>query len=164
MEEQKELLVKWLQDAHAMERAIVKTLEEHKEDFKDYPDVQGRVLKHLEETKNHADLVKGCLDRLGEEESGTKSWLSEIMGKMQGMSTEMADDTILKNAAAEYATEHTEMIMYKKIMVLASQCGETEIAETAKKIFEEEKAMGDWIMENIEDLVRTYAAQKEIED
>ena len=54
-----ELLVAWLNDAYAMEQALVPVLENHAKDAKDDPTARARIELHAEQTRRHAELVKG---------------------------------------------------------------------------------------------------------
>ena len=72
----KELVIAWLNDAHAMELGIAQVLERHAEEAKDHPQVQGGLQRHLEQTRRHAELVKGCVERMGGETSGVKTGMA----------------------------------------------------------------------------------------
>jgi ferritin-like metal-binding protein YciE len=62
------LIIGWLNDAHAMELGIVQVLERHAASAADYPQVQAGIQTHIEQTRQHAELVKGCVERLGGDE------------------------------------------------------------------------------------------------
>jgi ferritin-like metal-binding protein YciE len=49
-----------------MEQAQIPVLENHAKDAADFPEFRARDERHLEETRRHAELVRGCLERLGE--------------------------------------------------------------------------------------------------
>jgi ferritin-like metal-binding protein YciE len=63
-----DLIIGWLNDAHVMELGIVQVLERHAASAAEYPQVQAGIQKHLEQTRQHAELVKGCVERLGGDE------------------------------------------------------------------------------------------------
>ncbi|HEX5166993.1 MAG TPA: DUF892 family protein [Thermomicrobiales bacterium] len=88
------LVIAWLNDAYSMEQSITQVLENHAKDAKDVPDAQARIEQHLEATRRHAELVKGLLDEFGETPSTTRSAMSTVMGKVQGMSTGLAKDEL----------------------------------------------------------------------
>ena len=61
----KDFLIAWLNDAHGMENALIQILEHRIKDAKDYPEVQAKDEQHLEQTRCHADLVKGLVAQSG---------------------------------------------------------------------------------------------------
>lgn len=158
--EARELLVTWLNDAHSMEKALIPVLENHAKDAKDYPEVRERDEQHVEETRRHAELVEGCLERLGEKPSGVKSFLGEMFGRMQAMSTEPFKDELMKNFIADYATEQFEIASYRSLAKAARHLGEEEIARTCETILKDEERMAEWLDRNMARAVET-TLQKE---
>lgn len=57
---QRETLINWLNDAHALEQDIVETLERQIDQLDTTPNVQEKVREHLETTKNQASRLKEC--------------------------------------------------------------------------------------------------------
>jgi ferritin-like metal-binding protein YciE len=145
----KELFVAWLNDAHAMEQGIAEVLERHAADAKDRPQMQARLQQHLEETRRHADLVKGCLDRMGEKPSGIKTGMASVMGAVQGMSTKLAQDTPIKNTLHDYGTEHFEIACYTSLMAAAEDLGDQETAMICQQILREEQSMAEFLFQQI---------------
>ena len=145
----KELIVAWLNDAHAMEQGIAEVLERHAADAKDHPHMHSRLQQHLEETRRHADLVKGCLERLGEQPSSVKTGMASVMGAVQGMTTKMAQDSLIKNTLHDYGTEHFEIACYTSLMAAAQDLGDQEMARACQQILREEQAMADFLFQQI---------------
>ena len=146
---QNDLVVAWLTDAHAMERSITQVLQRHVKDAKDQPEIQSRLQQHLDATQRHADLVKGCLDRLGGDTSKLKTGLSTVVGKVQGVATKVAKDQLVKNALQDYSTEHMEIASYQSLIAAARQLGDTETASVCEQIVQDEEAMQAWLREQI---------------
>ncbi len=136
-----EQLVQWLGDAHAMEVGIVTTLEKHIADAKGLPKVRAVLAKHLGETKRHATAMKKALASLGGSHPVVREGLSKVANLAAGLMTSAAADTIVKNAIADFATEHFEIACYNSLILTATELGEKEIAATCKAILKEEKAM-----------------------
>jgi ferritin-like metal-binding protein YciE len=136
-----EQLIQWLGDAHAMEVGIVTTLEKHIADAKGLPKVRAALTKHLGETKRHATAMKKALASLGGSHPVMKEGFSKVVNLAAGLMTSAATDTIVKNAIADFATEHFEMACYNSLIFTATALGEKEIATTCKAILKEEKAM-----------------------
>lgn len=146
---QNDLVLAWLTDAHALERSITQVLQRHVKDAQDQPEIQSRLQQHLDATQRHADLVKGCLDRLGGDTSKLKSSLSTVVGKVQGVATKVAKDQLVKNALQDYSTEHMEIASYQSLIAAARQLGDTETASVCEQILQDEEAMQAWLREQI---------------
>lgn len=101
MANNKDLLVRWLNDAYAMEHQLLPVLENHAKDVKNNPPAQQRIRQHIDETKRHAERMEQCVKRLGASPSTMKSTLASLMGSAQAISTGMFRDEIVKNALSE---------------------------------------------------------------
>ncbi len=145
----KALIVAWMNDAHAMEQGIAEVLERHAADAKDHPQMHARLQQHLEETRRHAELVKSCLERLGEQPSGIKAGMASVMGAVQGMSTKVAQDTLIKNTLHDYGTEHFEIACYTSLIAAAQDLGDQETIQACQQILREEQAMADFLFQQI---------------
>ncbi len=93
-----EMLLAWLNDACAMENALIRTLEHQIKDAEGHPELQARDRQHLDETRRHADLVKGCVERLGGGTSALKTGMANVQGVAQALSTRL-----VKNCACRLA-------------------------------------------------------------
>lgn len=146
---QHETIINWLKDAHAMEQNLVQVLENHAKDAKDHPQMQSKIQQHLEQTRRHAELVEGCLKRLGSSPSTMKSGMANIMGAFQGASTGVAKDELVKNALADYASEHFEIASYKSLITGAQAVGDMETARVCEQILRDEEDMAHWLEQQI---------------
>jgi ferritin-like metal-binding protein YciE len=155
----KEQITAWLKDAHAMEQSLANVLQQHIKDARDHPETRERLQQHLEETRRHGDRVRSCLEALGASPSTVKSALGGAMGIMQGMSNGMFRDEMIKNAIADYATEHFEMACYSALASAAEEAGFVDVAQTCREIFGEEAEMADWLEEQIPEIARAYLQQ-----
>jgi ferritin-like metal-binding protein YciE len=155
-------MIGWLNDAYAMERSTIQILQNHARDAKDHPAMQARIEQHLEATRRHADLVKGCIERLGGSTSALKSGMATVMGTVQGMSTGLARDELVKNALHDYGTEYFEMASYKALIAAAQDIGDQETVSVCQQILRDEEAMAAWLDQQLPGLVvetlRTRAA------
>ena len=154
-----EQLITWLNSAHAMEQSLAKVLENHAKDAKDHPDMRNRIEEHIIETRAHADRVAECLQMLGEKPSTMKSALGSVMGMVQGASTGMFRDELVKNVLADYASEHFEIACYRSLVAAAEELDKPEIAEICAEILEEEEAMAAWLEEQIADVTHVVLQQ-----
>ena len=146
---QREILISWLIDAYSMERSIVEVLREHSSDAKDFPEVQAKIQEHLKFTESQSERVKQCLEKLGGDVSGLKADASKSMGVMSALPTKFAEDKLIRNAIAEFATENFEMASYNAIATAARELDEEDVADTCEEIIDEELEMAEWLDENI---------------
>src|SRR5438034_10713830 len=100
---EKDLLISWLNDAHGMENALIKVLEHQVKDAQDFPHVQAKLEQHLEQTRRHAEMVKGCIETLGGKTSTIKTGMATLFAQMQAASTGPAKDEMAEYPMAEYA-------------------------------------------------------------
>ena len=141
----RDTLSTWLKDAYAMEQGIVEILEKQIPQFDDMPEAQMKIRQHLELTKDQADRVRGCVERLGDDVSRVKSGMANVLGAVQGVSTAMADDKMVKNAMGNYAIEYFEIASYKILVTAAREMGYEDIATICESIMREEQEMADWL-------------------
>ena len=142
---QKKTYLAWLADAHAMEKGLITTLEKQAKETKDMPQMHERITEHLEETRDHAQKVEACLNRLGGDPSAGKDMMSQMGAAMQGLVASMPSDAHIKNMHASYAAEHFEIGAYTIIMAAAEQFGDAETAQMCRDILEDEKDMATWL-------------------
>lgn len=155
----KEQLTTWLNSAYSMEHSLEKVLKNHAKDAKDHPEIRQRDEQHIEETRRHAELVKQCLEILGEKPSTMKSAMGNVMGAVQGATTGMFRDEIVKNFLADYASEHFEIACYRSLIAAAEEMGQPEIARICGEILRDEEAMARWLEERIPDVTRMTLQQ-----
>ncbi len=145
----KERFLDWLNDAYSMEQSISKVLENHVQDAKDYPLIQTQLQKHLEQTRHHAEIIKGCIERLGESPSTIKSGMANITGMLGGVSTGMAKDELVKNAISDYATEHFEIACYTALITAAQDYGDVDTVLACESIRRDEEEMAQWLEQQL---------------
>lgn len=162
--EQRSLLIAWLQDAYAMENALEKVLENHASDTRDHPQLQVKIREHLQATRRHAEMVRECLERNGDTASTVKTGIGSLVGWMQGLSTDTADDELVKNLLADYAAEHFEIVCYRALIVAAEEIGDSRTASTCREILEEEETMANWLGMNIPSAVREMMQKRSVEN
>lgn len=152
----RETLIGWLNDAYAMEKGLVQVLENHANDVKDRPDMYRRIAQHLEETKMHAERVRDCVQRLGGDVSTMKTAMGAVSGFFQGRSTGASPDELVKNALADYASEHLEIASYRALIVAARALGEQHIVQVCEGILRDEEEMARWLEQNLPMVVQEY--------
>lgn len=149
----KDLLVSWLRDAHAMERALVPVLERHAEQAHDRPELRARLERHVGETKRHIDLVERCLERYGEGPSAGKDLLARATGTLQSFATAPFGDRLVKNTIADYATEHLEIASYEGIRAAAERLQDQQTVSDCETILQDERDMARFLSESLPHVV-----------
>jgi len=155
----REQFVQWLGDAHAMEVGIVDTLEKHIADAKGQPKVRAGLSKHLRETKRHATEMKKALASVGGSHPVLKEGVSKLVNLAAGLVTTAAPETIIKNAIADFATEHFEIACYSFLIETATALGESTIARTCKAILKEEQTMARLLQAQMKEVHTAYFKQ-----
>lgn len=156
---EKEQLITWLRDAHAMERNTETVLAQHLQEARDYPDLAAQLELHLRQTREHSRNVEDCLTNLGATASLVKDSAAGMMGMMQGLSTGVFRDGQVKNALSLYAMEHFEIACYSSLIAVAEDAGLVDVAHACSDILREEAAMANWLEEKIPQITRTYIVQ-----
>jgi ferritin-like metal-binding protein YciE len=159
----KDLLIAWLNDAYAMEKALIPILENHAKDAKDHPDVRARIEQHAEQTRRHAEMVEQCVKSLGSSTSATKTTLGTVFGAMQSVATGMFSDELVKNALMDYAAENFEIASYQALIVAAEEYGDDRIVEICEEILDDEIEMAEWLEEQLPITVREVYREKATE-
>jgi ferritin-like metal-binding protein YciE len=155
----RDTLSTWLKDAYAMEQGIVEILEKQIGQFDEMPEAQAKVRQHLELTRDHAERVRGCVELLGDDVSRVKSGMANVLGAVQGMSTGMANDKMVKNAMGNYAIEHFEIASYRILATAAREIGHEDIAMICDGIMREEQEMAQWLEKSLPLVTRTHLQQ-----
>src|SRR6187549_1589887 len=114
-----ETLLDWLRDAHAMERQAEQMLSGMAQRIKNYPQLKAQIERHIEETRNHANLVQQCIDRRGSSTSAVKNVAGRLIGLGQALSGLFVSDEIVKGALAGYSFEHMEIASYEILIAAA---------------------------------------------
>lgn len=156
----KDLLLTWLNSAYALEKSQIKSYHRYIDDFKEHEDIKIKLYEHIEDSERHADLVKEHIERLGGRLSAIKTTIGSALGSMQGISTSVFDDGLIKDILMIHAGEHFEHGTYIAIKTLAENLGEIDLATTANEIASEEKDMADWALDQITVLVNDVALEK----
>lgn len=159
MKTAKEQLITWLNDAYGLEQNLTKVLEHRVKDVSDHPNMKAKVQQHLEQTRRHADLVKGCIERLGGKTSSVKSGMANISGTIQGLSTGAAKDEMVKNVLSDYSSEQFEIASYLSLISAATELGDQETVRICEQILKDEEDMASWLAQQIPNATKLYLQQ-----
>ena len=102
-----------------MEKGIEQNLKSMVNDAKEFPELRQEFEDHMKITKNHAEMTENRIIELDGEVADTKKLMSQFTVLVQGMTMKMMSYKNLKNVSMAYATEHTEIAMYRQIQIIS---------------------------------------------
>jgi ferritin-like metal-binding protein YciE len=144
-----ETLISWLNDAYAMEMGLVPILENHAQDAASDPGAKARIERHAAETRQHAERIERCIEKLGGRVSVVKATLSAVMGGIESLATAPFRDEVVKNTLMDYASEHFEIACYRALVAAAREAGHQEVVNECEKNLADEVAMAGWLEQQI---------------
>jgi ferritin-like metal-binding protein YciE len=134
----REQLRKYLADAHAIEEQAITLLERG-------PKLAGTqhlaqiYAEHLDETRDHAELVQERLRTLGGDPSSLKDAAMRLGALNWGAFFQGHPDTPGKLAAFAHAFEYLEIGGYEQLKLVAARAGDGETVQTVERILEQER-------------------------
>ena len=151
MENTRERMIRYLQDAHAAEVGVRKALEGFLDDTHDQ-NLKMLFQEHVTLTRTQEDRLEQCLRKYNSEPSDTKGFFNSMMAKMSEMMHGAHDeyDKATQNLIKAYAAEHLECGMYEALQAYAKAVGDEDVAQVAESIQKEEKETADRIWPMIE--------------
>jgi ferritin-like metal-binding protein YciE len=156
-----DLLISWLNDAYAMEQALLPVLENHAKDADgEMPQAAARIRQHIDETRRHAERVQQCLRELGTSPSTIKSTMSSLMGTVQSVTTGMFQDEPVKNALSDYGAEQFEVACYRALAAAATELGHASVARICEENMREDEQMAHWLSQQLPSVVKHSLAKK----
>jgi len=166
----REMLIQYLNEAHATEDALVRTLQAHVALTPRGP-YRDLLEHHLEETRGHARALERRLDALGASSSlvgATLGLAQSVLGQAIALSKgpldvlrgHGGDEKLVKNAKDECATEALEIATYDAIEALARELGDGETAQLAARHRADEERMLAGLRELLPNLTRAAAAAR----
>ena len=136
---EKDLYLSWLKDAHSTEKSLIPTLQNHADDAKDYPELRQALLQHMEQTRQHADLIEGCIKRLGDSPSALKTGITSFTGTVKNALNSAAGDEVVKNTLDDYVAENLEIASYTSVIAAAEAQNDMETAQVCRQILAQEE-------------------------
>jgi ferritin-like metal-binding protein YciE len=134
----REQLVKYLADAHAIEEQAIQLLERGPK-LAGSPQLAEAYAEHLDQTRDHQELVAERLAALGGSNSAFKDAAMRLGALNWGLFFQAQPDTPHKLAAFAFAFEHLEIAGYEQLKRVAERAGDEATAETAGRILAEER-------------------------
>ncbi|MCA1772335.1 MAG: ferritin-like domain-containing protein [Halomonas sp.] len=154
-------LIDWLRDAHAMEKQAEKMLKAQASRLEHYPQLEQRIVKHIEETKRQVEKLEHCMGLLGTDASTIKDLGAQMTAFGQAIGGMMAEDEVVKAGIASYAFENFEIASYKAIIKAADMASQPEISQVCNEILQEEVAMAEWLSQHLDDVTHQYLLRED---
>ena len=135
-----ERLIRYLDNAWAVEKGLVDSLKSMADDVND-SELRDLLVRHAQVTWQQEEALEARIRALGEEPSGTKGWLSSMMGRMSEVvqMTQDAYDRTTQDVIKAYTSEQFEMAMYQALEAYARGIGDDETAQLALRHFQQER-------------------------
>jgi ferritin-like metal-binding protein YciE len=133
-----EQLRKYLADAHAIEKQAEALLERGPK-LAGTPTLANIYAEHLDETREHAEVIEARLQSLGGDPSTLKDAAMRLGALNWGAFFRAHPDTPGKLAAFARAFEHLEIGGYEQLRRVAERAGDEETARIAERILAQER-------------------------
>jgi ferritin-like metal-binding protein YciE len=135
-------LIKYLTDAHSIEHQALIQMKMAPGIAGD-PEIAAAFEQHRAETEEHGRLVDERLSALGGSPSKLKDVAGTLTGVGFGLFAKLQPDTPGKLVTHAFSYEHMELAAYDMLGRVADRAGDTETAQVARRIEEQERAMAE---------------------
>jgi ferritin-like metal-binding protein YciE len=150
--EKHELFTRWMNDAYRMELSMMPVLEHHINDAEGHDKLQAKLQEHLHATQHHADLVRSCLERIGEA-GPFDGEAASARANAPTVTNGVGGDLLIKDGLNDYSSEQFEIATYKALITAARDLGQMECERAFEEILNEEQEMASWLDVNLPLLV-----------
>ena len=144
MADVEEQLVKYLSEAHAMEKQALLLLSRGADIVGD-EEIARIYRAHRLQTEEHERYVSERLEAHGESPSKVKDIAAQAGAVGIGSLAQAAPDTPTRLAATAFAFENYEIAMYRVIASLAERAGDAQTRSVAQRILEQEEAAAELV-------------------
>lgn len=152
----RDIMLDWLRDAHAMERASIDNLKRQVDHLENYPDIRSRFQQQLELTQRQENRIDEALAHMGADKSSIKDAITRIAGQVQAMMAGTSADEVVKQATTTLAYEEWEIANFRALAAAAQHENEPNMAMMFEEMAEEKEEMADWLADAIPDIARRY--------
>jgi ferritin-like metal-binding protein YciE len=125
-----------------------------------HPAVKEQLRMHIRETEDQVARPERILDTMHESSSTLKDTALSMVGTVTALGHSAAEDEILKNSFADLFENH-EIAAYKSL-TLVEACGFDQATKLLTESLNEEKAMADWLDQNLSSVTLQYAHLSEM--
>jgi len=154
-------LLKWLQDAYAMEQEAETMMKAMASRIENYPALAARIAQHVQETRNQAQTLRECIHALGGSVPTAKGLVASVGAALHAAGNSMMEDEVVKGIGLSFGFENTEIATYRALILAAERAGATDIAAVCAQILQEEQAMAGWLEQHQDSLVGAFLDREE---
>ena len=137
-----EQLTKHLTDVHSIEEQALQQMVVAPRMARD-PELARAFREHLDETRDQERRVRERLSERGDDPSRVKDLAGRAGGIGMVLFARTQPDTPGKLVAHAYSYEHMEMAAYDLVALVAERAGDSDTAEVARSIRDQEAAMAE---------------------
>lgn len=145
-----------LRNQHAVENQAIELLERQVGRLENYPEMEERMRRHIEESREQARRIEDLLSQFETSHSSVKDTMMSLVGNMAALGHSVAPDEVLKNSLANFAFEHYEIASYMSLLTLAELAGHGPSRAALQTSLDEEKQMAQWIADHLDPTVRRF--------
>jgi ferritin-like metal-binding protein YciE len=156
----KDDVISWLRDAHAMEAATVRNLEQLIGRAEDYPSLKAQLQKHLQVSRRQVTDVEAQLKTLGADTSMLKDLAMRFTGWIEPFLGALAPDEMPKHCLAAHGWENFEIASYRSLLGAAEELGMQDLKGLCERAIREEQEMATYLFDNLPDITRQYLRGK----
>lgn len=151
MENTRDRLVRYLDDAWSVEKSLVADLKRMADEVSDET-VRAAFLEHRDLTHQQEEALEARIRALGDEPSGGAGWFGQLMSKVGDVLHRPHDDydQTTQDVMKAYAIENFEMAMYQSLLAYANAIGDADTAALAQHHLEQERTTAERIWGMIE--------------
>ena len=150
MEDPRDRLVRYLDDACAMENGAAAVLQTFLDEA-NYPAAKQEIEAHLMAAKEHGLQIERRLRELGGHPSSSKGFFNNLMGKLTDMLHSAHDpyDKTTQDLIKAYAMAHLSVGAYASLAAFSRAYGDVTTGELAETIMGEALAAADRVRPHI---------------
>jgi ferritin-like metal-binding protein YciE len=158
--DKKDDVISWLRDAHAMEAATVRNLEQLIGRAEEYPSLKAQLQKHLQISRRQVTDVEGQLKTLGSDTSTLKDLAMRFTGWIEPFLGALAPDELPKQCIAAHGWENFEIASYRSLQGAAEELGMQDLKALCERAIREEQEMSQYLFENLPEITRQYLRRR----
>lgn len=143
-EDLEQQLIKYLSEAHAMEKQAL-TLLQKGADIVGDEEVARIYRAHRLQTQEHERYVAERLEAHGESPSKLEDVALQAGALAIGLFAQAAPDTPMRLATTAFAFENLEIAVYRLLERLAGKAGDAETVSVVQRILEQEEAAAELV-------------------
>jgi len=161
-EEARERLIRYLNDAWAVEKTLVEMLQTMAEEVAD-PELRSLLQEHQSVTRQQKHNLEARLHSLGKTPSGGKGFFDQMLARVWDAMSPPRDelDRTLHDLMKGLGTEHFEIAMYQALEALALAVGDEETTRLAREHLRQEQAVAERLRHFLAPIVLCLASRPE---